>query len=188
MAFCSNCGQQIADGALFCSNCGAKQGAAPAAPTAPVAPAAPQAPVAPAPPAGDPLKGIKDFFAKILDTADYTAGYQAEEIQNSLLMALLSYLSWLVLVPLFVAKQSSYVRFHVNQGLILAIASTAYGIVSGLVSGLLGWLWAPLGSFVGTLFGIAGLVFLALLIIGIVNVVTGKAKELPLIGKYHILN
>ncbi|MBO4410832.1 MAG: zinc ribbon domain-containing protein [Lachnospiraceae bacterium] len=29
MAFCTNCGAQIADGAKFCPNCGAAQGAAP---------------------------------------------------------------------------------------------------------------------------------------------------------------
>ncbi len=35
--------------------------------------------------------------------------------------------------------------------------------------------------------GLFGLVFLVLVILGIVNAASGKAKELPVIGKYKIL-
>ena len=41
--------------------------------------------------------------------------------------------------------------------------------------------------FIATLFSLLGIVFLVLDIIGIINAANGKAKELPVIGKYRIL-
>lgn len=47
---------------------------------------------------------------------------------------------------------------------------------------------SPIASaIVGGIMGLCGLVFLALAILGIVNAASGKAKELPVIGKYKIL-
>lgn len=167
MAFCSNCGQELAEGAQFCNKCGTPQ-------TSPVA--------------GDSLQGVKEFAGKVLASPDHTAGYQAEDIQGGKLMGILSYLSWLVLIPLFAAKQSPFVRFHTNQGLILAILGTVYGLVTSLVCTLFGLISGVLSAVFGWIFGLAGLVFLGYMVLGIVNVATGKAKELPYIGKYQILN
>ncbi len=171
MAFCVNCGQALNDGATFCSNCGAQQGA-------------PAAAAAPAP------NAAKEFITNLLNTPDHTASYQAADVknQNSKLMSVLAYLSWLLLIPLFVNKQSAYTRFHTNQGLVLAIVSTVYGIVTGLIGKIFGLILPILGTIVGWLFGVVGLVFLAYMVLGIINAVTGKAKELPIIGKYRILD
>ncbi len=176
MAFCANCGQQLEDGAQFCANCGAQQNAAPAAPVAPAGPSF--------------MDKVKTFFANLLDTPDHTASYNAADVnhQNSKLMSVLAYLSWLLLIPLFVNKTSAYTRFHTNQGIIVAIASTLYGIATGLVGKILGLIWYPLGAIFGWLAGIVGLVFVAYMVLGIVYAVTGKAKELPIVGKYRILD
>lgn len=48
MAFCSNCGNQINEGAAFCTNCGTKLAVAPVAPPAPAVPPAPYVQQAPA--------------------------------------------------------------------------------------------------------------------------------------------
>jgi len=40
---------------------------------------------------------------------------------------------------------------------------------------------------VGTLLGLVNLVFLVMLVLGIVNAANGRAKELPVIGKFKIL-
>jgi len=40
---------------------------------------------------------------------------------------------------------------------------------------------------VGTLLGLVNLVFLVMLVLGIMNAVNGRAKELPVIGKFKIL-
>ena len=44
-----------------------------------------------------------------------------------------------------------------------------------------------LGSIVGILLGLVNLVFLVMLVLGIVNAAKGRAKELPVIGKFKIL-
>ncbi len=191
MAFCLNCGQPIDDDAAFCGACGANQA------TGAVAQADfPQAdfPQEDAPAETQPnpfnefLQKVQAWFARFNDTPDYTQQYDPADAQGGKVMAILAYISWLVLIPLFVEKKSRFARFHTNQGLILFALSTAYGIATGVFCGLLGLLSGVLSALFGWLFGIAGLVFLAYMVLGIVNAATGKAKELPIIGKYQILN
>ena len=60
MAFCKNCGTQIADDATFCGNCGTAVNAAPAPQAAPVQPVYQAAPIvvaAPQQPVGNGLSG-----------------------------------------------------------------------------------------------------------------------------------
>ncbi|MBQ7095858.1 MAG: zinc ribbon domain-containing protein [Clostridia bacterium] len=101
------------------------------------------------------------------------------------LMAVLSYFGLLVLIPIFAAKERPFARFHANQGLVLFIVELAWGIVSGIVGGI----FAVLGfGIVGELLELAELLLLVLAIIGIVNACKGEKKELPVIGKFQILN
>lgn len=96
------------------------------------------------------------------------------DVSSNKLMAILSYFSILVLIPLFAAKESKFARFHVNQGLILLILEFVIFFI-GKIPGI---------------FGIAVLLNLCVLvlsIIGIVNAAKGKTKELPLVGKYIII-
>lgn len=87
-------------------------------------------------------------------------------------MALLSYIGILVLVPLLTVKDDEFVQFHAKQGLVLLIAAIAISVVG--VIPLLGWLIA----FVG------GLTCLVLAVMGIINVLNGEKKPLPLIGQF----
>lgn len=127
---------------------------------------------------------------KFTNTPDTTASFNPEDIKSNKGMAILAYLSWLVLIPLFAAKGSAYARYHTNQGLILFLASLICGTACGLVSSILGWIpfigaiFVILLSIVGWIIGIASLV---LMILGIINAAEGKAKELPFIGSFRIL-
>ncbi len=95
-----------------------------------------------------------------------------EEAKETNAIAIFSYLGILLVIPLLAAKEDPFVKFHVKQGLTLLIA----GILVGAVA------WIPI---IGWLFGIiAAPVLLVFGIMGIVNVLTGKEKELPLIGQY----
>ena len=69
-------------------------------------------------------------------------------------------------------RKNSFVNFHVKQGLVLLGISIAGNIVLTL-SLVFAWL-IPLW----------GLVMLALLVIGIINVSNGDKKELPIIGQF----
>lgn len=116
-------------------------------------------------------------------TNDYVNSFDPQDVNSNKGMAVLAYLSWLVLVPLLAAPQSRFARFHANQGLVLAIASTIWSIASGIIANIpfIGWI-------ISIVMGLGSIFFFVLMIIGIVNAVNGEAKELPLIGKIKILN
>jgi uncharacterized membrane protein len=88
------------------------------------------------------------------------------------MVAILSYIGILVLIPLLAVKDDEFVKYHAKQGLVLFIAEIATIFVSWIP--ILGWL-------IGFL---AGIIWLALAIMGILNVVKGEKKQLPLIGKF----
>ena len=116
------------------------------------------------------------------------------DIQNNKAMAVLSYIGIFVLIPVFAAKQSPYARYHANQGLLLFLAEVIWIVfcsILGAVLGLLnvfGPLFWILSGVVNTILGILSLVFLAMAIYGIVNAATGKAKPLPVLGRFTLLH
>ena len=85
-------------------------------------------------------------MANILDMPDTTSYYSKSDIEGNKLMAVLSYIGILVLVPILAAKDSPFAKYHAAQGLNLLIVDVAWCIVSGIVSlifGLIG-VTAPL--------------------------------------------
>ncbi|MBQ7700353.1 MAG: hypothetical protein IJT49_08445 [Clostridia bacterium] len=116
-------------------------------------------------------------MANIFDTKDHTAEFDGEDIKKNKIMGIFAYISWLVLIPLFAAKDSKWARFHANNGLILAILE----IGTWVVFGLLGMI-----PYVGFIFWIIGwtvsAVPIVLSVFGVINAVQGKAKDLPVIG------
>ena len=128
---------------------------------------------------------MADFNKKLNDlndTPDTTAQFDPSDIEQNKLMAVLAYISWLVLIPIFAAKESKFARYHANQGIVLAIAELVAIVALNVLSGLplIGWLF----SIVSSLFG---LVCCIMAVIGILNAVNGRAKELPVVGKFRIL-
>ncbi len=158
MAFCEKCGTQLNEGTKFCSGCGNPVGAQ----SEQVQP--------------QTEEQKNDFSAKLSsmnDTADTTASFDAEDIEKNKAMALLAYI--LFLIPLLAAKDSPFARYHTNQGLVLFLCAIASSMI--VIIPILGWIVAP----------ILGIVITVLAVIGIINALNGKAKELPIIGKFKIL-
>ena len=158
MAICSKCGAQVNDGVRFCPKCGAAIGGA----------AQPQPNAA---------------ANNLLNTPDVTASFDPADISANKAMGILSYLSLLVLIPIFAAPKSRFARFHANQGLILLILEVGVSVVFfilGFITGLLGI--GFISIFLGIIHWLLNIAILALSILGIVNAAQGKAKPLPLIG------
>lgn len=119
-------------------------------------------------------------------TDDRTAQFEEADIAENRTAAAFAYLGVLVFVPLTAAKGSRFARFHANQGLALLAVWVAYGIAVEIVSNaFLGISWGLYQMF--QMVRLSGLVFPALVLIGIRNAVSGRAKELPLIGKLRLL-
>ena len=191
MPFCDQCGAQIQEGAAFCPQCGASK--APAA-----APAQPQQPVQPAPQyqqPSQPQQPAASAGAQKQPYAEMPEGeYDPRDIEENKIMAFLAYV--IFLIPLFAAKDSKFARFHANQGLLALITDAALLIVYFIIWIVLFFLMmfilpGEIFSLVVILLGLGWLVVLAaaaaLNIMGIINALTGKAKQLPVIGKFKII-
>ena len=182
MAYCVKCGAKVNDGVQYCPQCGAK---------IPVMPGA-----------GQQQDNQQDYSYQQNGQQGYTyqqnsqQGYtgqqgeffQQEDVRQNKVMGVLSYLGILVFVPLIAGnKQSPYVRFHTNQGLVLFIASVIVELLDGR------WIWGFHsminfgGSWFSWIFDICSLVLFVFMIVGIVYACKGERKELPVIGQIKIL-
>lgn len=162
MAFCPKCGTPHKDDAVFCANCGTRIGQE----------AAPK----------EESGGLVD---QIKNTKDHTDSFDPVDIQTNNLLSLLSYLGILVLIPIFLVKKSRFSRFHANQGLILIIANVAVQILNFICGFLTGLWWGFVVLLIPALL-LSG-AMIALSVLGIINAIRGKAKELPFIGKFKLL-
>lgn len=100
---------------------------------------------------------------------------------NDKAFGILSYLSILVLIPLVVGK-TQFVKFHANQGLVLAIIEVVFGALIGILARI-----PIVGIIVGIVGGLFELCCLIMAILGIVSVVNGETKDLPIIGGIKIV-
>jgi uncharacterized membrane protein len=115
-----------------------------------------------------------------------TEDFDEEDIRQNKTMAGLAYI--LFFLPLIVCKDSKFGRFHANQGLLLLILSVlGYAVISIITSLLITITWRSFGL-ISLLYNIYGLFILALVVYGAVNGLNGKAKELPVIGKFRIIH
>ncbi len=178
MAYCGKCGEKVADNVRHCPICGTTvagteettQNAAPTNPTA-----------------DQTAKKVEDTIVNLNNTTDCTHEFDQKDIEQNKVMALLSYLGILILVPLLGAKGSKYARFHASQGVNLILLSIAYWAVCGIVTSVLYAISWRLYRVVNPILSLGNLAIFILCIIGIVNAVQGRAKDLPIIGKLRIL-
>ena len=168
MAFCGNCGTKIDDLAKFCPGCGQ---AVEALATEQIKTEATEQPKA------EQAQGQQnDLSAKVANlnnTKDTTDQFDKDDIEKNKVMGLLAYI--LFFIPLLAAKDSPFARYHANQGLVLFLAAILSSVI--LIIPILGWIIAPILSIVITVLAVTG----------IINALNGKAKELPIIGKFKIL-
>ena len=96
------------------------------------------------------------------------------DIEKNKTMAGLAYL--LFFLPLLVCPDSKFGKFHANQALLLWIAAIAGNVVLSIVP-VIGWVLMP----------IFGLGITVLGVMGLIAGFQGKAKRLPLIGKFDLI-
>ncbi|MCQ2427133.1 MAG: zinc-ribbon domain-containing protein [Clostridia bacterium] len=94
--------------------------------------------------------------------------FTEEEIKAGQGWAILAYLSWACLFPMFLCKDNKYVRFNANQGLVLAIFSTI-----GYCIPFIGW--------------ILSIFCFVLTVMQLIAVCKKQTKVMPLLGKIKIL-
>jgi uncharacterized membrane protein len=90
-------------------------------------------------------------------------------------MAIVAY--FLFFVPLLAGDKTQFVRYHVNQALVLVLFAIAVNVIGTLVP-FIGWfIILPIG----------GIMAFVLWLMGIINASKGEMKPLPLIGGFEII-
>lgn len=100
--------------------------------------------------------------------------FDSTDIENNKNMAGFAY--FIFFLPLLAAPDSEFAKFHANQSLLLFIVSIGGSFILSVIP-IISWLLLPIFS----------LFILVLWIMGLVNAFGGKAKELPLIGQFKII-
>ncbi len=79
-------------------------------------------------------------------------------------------------IPLLADKDSEAGKFHANQGLLLLLFSLIVGILGSIP--FIGWF---------VILPIGGIVSFVFFIIGLMNALNGRMKELPLFGSIKLI-
>ena len=122
----------------------------------------------------------------IMNTVDTTSAFDPEDVQKNKWICALSYISFLFFLPLVVCPKSKFGKFHANQALVLLLATAIGNVALSILGAVLGIV--KLGFIASILSAVWGLATFLLMILGILNVVSGKAKELPVIGGIKIIH
>ena len=167
--FCTACGKEIADEAVFCNHCGAKVGAPAAGAQANEGPGAGASQDTNT--NANSQWGNVNYQASSSQTSEV---FSIEDINANKVVSGLAYL--LFFLPLVVCPDSRYGRFHANQALVLLIVAVVGSIVLGVI---------PIINFI--IYPIFSIAVVVWAVIGLINGLNGQAKELPLIGKWRIM-
>ncbi|MEF2920529.1 MAG: hypothetical protein U0O22_08720 [Acutalibacteraceae bacterium] len=149
------------------------------------------------------LKGFSEKAKEfLLNTSFCQDRIESKDVQDNRLLCILSYLGIFMLIPFFVRRDSRYVRFHCNQGLVLFIFSIILSIAKGIINGIIGSIFAqkatflwfsftttnPFGSFLQSIVNIVfAIPVITLIVVGIYNTIKGRVNELPIIGRIRLI-
>ena len=117
------------------------------------------------------------------DNAGDGAEGKEKETERKVVFSLCYLWGILFFLPLILYKTDEEAKFRANEGLVLLIVS----IIGNAVFGILTAIGGAVATVFGIITGVFNLGILILAIIGIINVINGDKKELPLLGKYKLI-
>ncbi len=151
MKFCPNCGSPLEEGAVTCPNC------------------------------GDPLTlKAEPAPAVYVDPMDHTAEFEAGDISDNKVIAMLPYLLGVIglIIALLARSDSPYANFHVRQYLKICVCEAIIAICSAVLC------WTILVPIAG---GICVVILLVVRVICFFQICKGQAKEPAIVGKLGFL-
>ena len=124
--------------------------------------------------------------------------FEKKEIESGKVMSVLAYLGILCLIPFLLKKNNKFVRAHAKAGLNLFILEIIWGVLVsflvaifapsalyGIFTGA-GLAWGGI-ALVNAVSWLGNLAFFILSIVGIVNVLNGEYKDLPVLGGFKFI-
>ena len=172
---CPKCGAQVNDNSSFCTGCGNPIGGANPQMGAPTGNPNPQMGA----PMGNPQMGMPQQ-AYYVNPTDHTAEFDAKDISDNKVMAMLPYLMGTIgiVIALLASRESAYTYFHVRQAVKITVVETLLAIVTALL------FWTIIVPVIGGI---------AILVLGVINIICffqvcgGKAKEPAIISSLNFL-
>lgn len=117
-----------------------------------------------------------DAIYSTLKLDEITDQYDPAEMENQKILSILVYVfAFLFFLPIVSNKESAYSKTVANQALTMLIGCIALGIVSGLLSLILGFI-PFLGGLVGKIINLA---YWAFVVLKVIDVANGKVRTLP---------
>jgi len=96
----------------------------------------------------------------------------AQDAEENKILAAISYLGILCLIPILLKKDSKFVMFHAKQGLVLFIAEVAISFINIIpILGQMIWL-------------VAALIFIVVSVMGIIKAYQGVWWKIPIVSEY----
>ena len=114
---------------------------------------------------------------KLFKLNDKSYCYSKIEKEENILLCILSYINILVLIPFFISK-NKYVSYHSNIGINLFL----YELIFNFLFKMFDFIFLS-----KIIYNLIKVIFFILSILGIINVLNLKAKELPIISKYKLI-
>ena len=113
---------------------------------------------------------------------------EQEDLKGKKFTACLSYLFWFAVIPMIYSTESKFIKYHANQGFVLATVETIFLVITVIVSKIL-WSVSRATSLLveTTMLMVFVGVFGVLSLIGIFNVIRGKEKPIPTVGHIKLL-
>lgn len=125
----------------------------------------------------------QDFINKtartVNDATKRVDQVMGDEAGQNKVYGVLCYLGILWVISFFLRREVKFVRFHLNQGLVLMICNVATSLITSILSSAN----VPFAEGLGIL----NLVWFIFEIMGIVHAIKGEEKELPIIGQFKIM-
>ena len=133
-----------------------------------------------------------DKVENFIDTKDHKSEFNGEDVKKYKTSAIISYIPIVCLYFIVTNKykESNYLKFHVNQGLMLTIATVIISVIDKMVTAIFASNSLVLNSTPGIVsFILYALYFILVLAMffGIINTANGLSKEIPIIGKIKLL-
>ena len=128
----------------------------------------------------------------LVNTTDHQSEYTSEELKQYKTSAIISYIPFVSIILILIGKYktSNYLKFHVNQGLILTIIDAIVIFITETITAIFRRDSLVLNSTPAIIsFVCYTLYFILFLLVmfGIINTANGKSQELPIIGKFKLL-
>ncbi|MGN0456405.1 MAG: zinc-ribbon domain-containing protein [Acutalibacteraceae bacterium] len=180
---CPKCGNQLENGSTFCTKCGTQLNAAPQY----TQQTANQQPNSPFQNQNQNQNQYQNGYgapnggyAPAFDPYDHTAEFEAKDISENKVLAMLPYLLGVIgiIIAMLGTNQSAYLKFHIRQALKFTVVDALMAVIG---VALIWTIIVPIAWIV------MSVVFLVIKIICFVQICSGKAKEPAIIRSLPFL-